>query len=76
MCSISEMGSYLRRIDLVYHSLLGLRVIEKMERQYCRIIECFEEAEGPVDLVVFSFVGRFVVHWKHQHWYLHWWVGP
>jgi len=29
MCSGSEMGSYLRRIDFVYHSTLGLRVIEK-----------------------------------------------
>ena len=54
MCSISEMGSYLRRIDCVYHSTLGLRVIEKMKRRYCRIIEWFEEAEGPVNLVIFS----------------------
>jgi len=29
MCSGSEAGSYLRRIDFVYHSTLGLRVIKK-----------------------------------------------
>jgi len=29
MCSGSEVGSYLRRIDFVYHSTLGLRVIKK-----------------------------------------------
>ena len=29
MCSGSEAGSYSRRIDFVYHSTLGLRVIKK-----------------------------------------------
>ena len=29
MCSGSEAGSYLRRIDFMYHSTLGLRVIKK-----------------------------------------------
>ena len=29
MCSDSEAGSYLRLIDFVYHSTLGLRVIKK-----------------------------------------------
>jgi len=29
MCSDSEVGSYLRLIDIVYHSTLGLRVIKK-----------------------------------------------
>jgi len=29
MCSGSEAGSYLRRIDFVYHSTLGSRVTEK-----------------------------------------------
>ena len=29
MCSSSEAGSYLRLIDFVYHSTLGLRVITK-----------------------------------------------
>ena len=41
MCSGSEAGSYLRLIDFVYHSTLGLRVIKKKKRitasqmQYC-----------------------------------------
>jgi len=30
MCSGSEAGSYVRLIDFVYHSTLGLRVIKKM----------------------------------------------
>ena len=29
MCSGSEAGSYLRLIDFLYHSILGLRVINK-----------------------------------------------
>ena len=29
MCSGSEVGSYLRLIDFVYHSTLGLTVIKK-----------------------------------------------
>ena len=29
MCSGSEAGLYLRRIDRVYHSTLGLRVLKK-----------------------------------------------
>jgi len=29
MCSGSEAGSYLRLIDFVYHSTLGLRVVKK-----------------------------------------------
>jgi len=32
MCSGSEEGSYLRLIDFVYHSTLGLRVIKKKRR--------------------------------------------
>jgi len=32
MCSGSEEGSYLRLIDFVYHSNLGLRVIKKRRR--------------------------------------------
>ena len=32
MCSGSEAGSYLRRIDFVYHSTLGLRVIKKQKK--------------------------------------------
>jgi len=32
MCSGTEAGSYLRLIDFVYHSTLGLRVIKKKGR--------------------------------------------
>ena len=32
MCSGSEEGSYLRLIDFVYHSTLGLRVIKKKKK--------------------------------------------
>ena len=30
VCSGSEAGSYLRLIDFVYHSTLGLRIIKKV----------------------------------------------
>ena len=33
MCSGSETGSYLRFIDFVYHSTLGLRVIKKTKKK-------------------------------------------
>ena len=33
MCSGSEAGSYLRLIDFVYHSTLGLRVIKKKNKR-------------------------------------------
>ena len=32
MCSGSEAGSHLRLIDFVYHSTLGLRVIDKKKK--------------------------------------------
>jgi len=32
LCSGSEAGSYLRLIDFVYHSTLGLRVIKKKKQ--------------------------------------------
>jgi len=32
MCSGSEEGSYLRLIDFVYHSTLGLTVIKKKKK--------------------------------------------
>jgi len=32
MCSGSEAGSYVRLIDFVYHSTLGLRVIKKKKK--------------------------------------------
>ena len=34
MCSGSEAGSYVRLIDFVYHSTLGLRVIQKRRRRF------------------------------------------
>jgi len=33
MCSSSEAGSYLRLIDFVYHSTLGLRVIKQKKKK-------------------------------------------
>ena len=33
MCSGSEAGSYLRLIDFVYHSTLGLRVMKKKKKR-------------------------------------------
>jgi len=36
MCGGSEAGSYFRRIDFVYHSSLGLRVIKKKKYRRCR----------------------------------------
>jgi len=33
MCSGSEAGSYLRLIDFVYHSTLGVRVIKKKKKR-------------------------------------------
>ena len=33
MCSGSEAGSYLRLIDFVYRSTLGLRVIQKKKKK-------------------------------------------
>jgi len=44
-CSGSEAGSYLRRIDFVYHSTLGLRVIKK--RGGCLICESEVDQEPP-----------------------------
>ena len=34
MCSVSEAGSYLRLIDFVNHSTLGLRVTLSKEEAY------------------------------------------
>ena len=33
MCSGSEAGSYLRLLDFVYHSTLGLRVIKQKKQR-------------------------------------------
>ena len=37
MCSGSEAGSYLRLIDVVYHSTLGSRVIKKKKKGEARV---------------------------------------
>ena len=37
MCCGSEEGSYLRLIDFVYHSTLGLRVIKKKKKLGLRV---------------------------------------
>ena len=37
MCSGSEVGSYLRLIDFVYHSTLGLRVIKKKKCVHAQV---------------------------------------
>jgi len=39
MCSGIEAGSYLRRIDFVYHSTLGLRVIKKKQKGREHLVE-------------------------------------
>jgi len=44
MGSGSEAGSYLRLIDFVHHSTLGLRVIKKKRR--LRIVKGFLEQPG------------------------------
>ena len=50
MCSGSETGSYLRRIDFVCHTTLGLRVIKKGLGWACVFDDsaevCGEEEEG------------------------------
>jgi len=38
MCSGSEAGSYLRLIDFVYHSTLGLRVMKKKKFRETRLL--------------------------------------
>ena len=43
MCSGSEAGSYVRLIDFVYHSTLGLRVIKKRREDPIRC-----RKQGPV----------------------------
>ena len=44
-CSGSDAGSYLRLIDFVYHSTLGLRVIKK-EKYRRRALDCCQPARG------------------------------
>jgi len=38
MCSGSEAGSYLRHIGFVYHSTLGLRVIQKKKNKLALLL--------------------------------------
>ena len=49
MCSGSGAGSYLRRIDLVYHSTLGLRVIKGLG-QALQVRKGLEQALQEEDL--------------------------
>jgi len=58
MCSGSEAGSYLRLIDFVYHSTLGLRVIKKKkemrtreERFVSKIVDCLDLAASSSSLL-------------------------
>ena len=43
MCSGSEAGSYLRLVDFVYHSILGLRVIKKKKMTWAAEMASKEE---------------------------------
>ena len=38
MCSGSEEGSYLRLIFFLYHSILGLRVIQKKKKNQADVL--------------------------------------
>jgi len=39
MCSGSEAGAYLKLIDFVYHSTLGLRVIKNKKKGWCHLTQ-------------------------------------
>jgi len=63
MCSGSEAGSYVRLIDFVYHSTLGLRVIKKKKEEedgpkawlrHDKIVS-FDTSRAPVSHQVFFF---------------------
>ena len=49
MCSGSEAGSYLRLVDCVYHSTLGLRVMKKKKKATSDASGWFELRVGVVD---------------------------
>jgi len=49
MCSGSEAGSYLRLIDFVYHSTLGLRVIKKKKGATNSLASPLHSAHPPQD---------------------------
>ena len=61
MCSGSEAGSYLRLIDFVYHSTLGLRVIKK-KRDAGRRELLLEEAAGLLALRLNQLSGQHGTH--------------
>ena len=46
MCSGSEAGSYLRLLDFVYHSTLGLRVIKKKKKTKMNMSEIVCGSDG------------------------------
>ena len=62
MCSGSEAGSYLRLIDFVYHSTLGLRLIKKKKKDVVMM-------DGPPEyyLICFDLAGDWqVTHPLHR----------
>jgi len=54
MCSGSEAGSYLRLIDFMYHSTLGLRVITKKKKFRASGFEAVQRTGQP--LLFFFFI--------------------
>ena len=48
MCSASEAGSYSSCIDFVYHSTLGLRVLQKNRRDPVRDLRNLNRTSGSV----------------------------
>ena len=68
MCSGSEAGSYLRLIDFVYHSALGLRVLKEREEEkklcviqdrlrnwgHCRLLFCCLSAQAMTQTPTFE----------------------
>jgi len=82
MCSGSEAGSYLRLIDFVYHSTLGLRVMKKKRVHQCGSGAREREGRGVEDQTANAFhvqgswfevqiqVGDTHTH-THTHTYTH-----
>jgi len=50
MCSGSEAGSYLRLIDFVYHSTLGLRVKKRKKKKWLKCVLCLQRSETELTL--------------------------
>jgi len=57
MCSGSEAGSYLRLIDFVYHSILGLRVIKKKKVGTPHAIRNLNGDQDPYNLSIRCILG-------------------